>query len=288
MSNVPQRVTDSLAYHGEGPVWWAATGQLRFVDMLAGQVIAVNPDGSHARLDTGADVVACLRPRAGGGAIIARTRDVVVCSCENLSDITALTGEFVSHKFRFNEGNCDPNGRFYIGTLAWHKDPGSAALYCIDPADPQPRQVLDGLTTSNGLGFSPDASLAYFNDTQSLETSIFDYSSQDGLTNRRPLVRYGPDEGRPDGLCVDAEGGVWVAMNKAGHIRRYGADGVLEQRYDLPVRQVTAVAFGGENLDTLFITTSRENLPADEQPAAGSLFAIQPGVLGQMPLTYAG
>ncbi len=292
MSIRSERVTDSLAYHGEGPVWWTATRQLRFLDMLAGQVIALNLDGSHGRIDVGADVVACLRPRATGGAIIARTRDIAIADKEDLSDIRPITETFIEQRFRFNEGGCDPDGRFYIGNMAWQKAVGEAAFYCIEADEAagqaQPRQLFGDVTTSNGIAFSPDGKLAYYNDTETMRTDVFDYDAQSGLHNRRPFVQFVDGEGRPDGLCVDVEGGVWVAMNKANAIRRYDSDGKLDEIIEFPVRQTTACTFGGPDLDTLYVTTSREGLDPQEEPAAGSLYAAHPGIKGLAPLPFGG
>lgn len=292
MSIRSDRVTDSLAYHGEGPVWWAATQQLRFVDMLAGQVIALNLDGSHARIDVGAEVVACLRPRADGGAIVARTRDVAIADQDDLSDIRPITEAFIAQRFRFNEGGCDPDGRFYIGNMAWQKAVGQAALYCVAPevvtGEQEPRKVFGDVTTSNGLAFSPDGKLAYYNDTETMRTDVFDYDIEQGLHNRRAFVQFADGEGRPDGLCVDVEGGVWVAMNKANAVRRYASDGKLDAIVEFPVRQTTACDFGGPDLDMLFVTTSREGLDPDDEPAAGSLFVVDPGVKGLPPLPFKG
>jgi len=147
--------------------------------------------------------------------------------------------------------------------------------------------VLEQVTISNGLDWSPDGALAYYNDTDTQRTDVFDYTFETGLTNRRPFVRHG-DEMRPDGLTVDAEGGVWVAMNGAGAVHRYSPEGVLEAVVKLPVAKVTACTLGGAGLATLFITTSREDLPPDVEPPAGSLFSAEVGVSGLPAREFAG
>lgn len=282
-----EQITESISFHGEGPVWWAATKKMRFLDMLAGDVLEVDESGNYQRFPTGSDVVACIRPRRSGGAIVARTRDVAICAEEDLSDIKTLTGDFIEESKRFNEGGCDPHGRFYIGNLSWQKKVGGSQMYQLVPGNDSAKLVLDGLTTSNGIGFSPDGSLAYYNDTETMTTSVFDYD-ENGLANRRAFVKYKDGEGRPDGLCVDAEGGVWIAMNRAGHIRRYDPNGSLSERIDLPVTMTTAVSFGGEDLSTIFVTTSRDGLADGEEPAAGALFAEKIGVRGLEPLAFGG
>jgi sugar lactone lactonase YvrE len=160
--------------------------------------------------------------------------------------------------------------------MAYDKTPGAAAVYRLDP-DQTVHLVVENVTVSNGLDWSPDGSLAYYNDTDTGRVDVFDYNGDDGLTDRRPFVVTG---GRPDGLTVDAEGGVWVALSDGGVVRRYATDGVLDAIVELPVTKSTACTFGGRGLDELFITTSREGLDPYSEPAAGSLFRAQPGVKG--------
>jgi sugar lactone lactonase YvrE len=186
-----------------------------------------------------------------------------------------------------NEGGCDPDGRFCCGSMAYDKTPGAGALYRLD-ADLSVHVVLEGVTISNGLEWSPDGSRAYYNDTDTYRVDVFDYDRDAGLVNRRPFVRLQPGDGRPDGLTVDAEGGVWVALNHSGTVRRYTADGVPDAVVEVPPRQVTACTFGGDGLDELFITTSRENLPPGEDPLAGSLFRADVGVPGRPVREFAG
>lgn len=282
------QVTPVLAYHMEGPVWWATTGEMRLLDMLAGVVICLTADGEPRRLEVGSRVVACLRPRTAGGAIVARERDFAIADTDDLSDLRSLTGDIVPLGLRFNEGNCDPAGRFYCGTMAYDRTVGVASLLVLEPGETTIRSVLEGVTISNGLGFSPDGATAYYVDTPQMRIDTLDYDPQSGLTARRPFAKFQEDDGHPDGLCVDSEGGVWVAMNKAGHIRRYDPRGHQDGRVDVGALQVTACAFGNDDLATLYITTSRENLPAKADPNAGALFAVQPGITGQPPLPFRG
>jgi sugar lactone lactonase YvrE len=192
-----------------------------------------------------------------------------------------------SARLRMNEGGCDPDGRFYCGSMAYEKTPGAAALHRLDP-DGSTRVVVSGVTISNGLDWSPDGTLAYYNDTRTYRVDVFDYDRDAGLTDRRPFVRVEEDEGHPDGLTVDAEGGVWVAMNHRGTVRRYLADGSLDGLVEVPPRKVTACAFGGEQLDQLFITTSQENIEPGSEPLAGALFRADVGVRGLPVREFAG
>jgi sugar lactone lactonase YvrE len=147
--------------------------------------------------------------------------------------------------------------------------------------------VLDHVTVSNGLDWSPDGTRAYYNDTATRAIAVFDYDTAAGLTNRRTFAQL-PDGGRPDGLTVDAEGGVWTAVFDGGAVYRYSADGVLDEMLAVPARKVTACTFGGEHLDQLFITTSQENADTREDPLAGSLFRAEVGVRGLPVRLFAG
>ena len=268
-----ERVTDAVAYHGEGPVWSEAWGGLRWVDMLGGDILSLARDGAVERRHVSA-VVAALRPRRAGGAVLGIERGFALEEPDGT--IVRLDEVWTGDEVRMNEGACDPDGRFYCGSMAYDKRPGGGALYRLDP-DLSVHRVLEGVTVSNGLDWSPDGALAYYNDTDTHRTDVFDYDGDAGLTGRRPFAEI---PGRPDGLTVDAEGGVWIALSDAGQMRRYSAEGALEAMIDLPVTKVAACTFGGPRLEDLFITTSREGLPDSAEPEAGSLFRARPGVAG--------
>jgi sugar lactone lactonase YvrE len=278
---VAEQVTDAVAYHAEGPVWSERWRGLRWVDMLAGDVLSLAADGSVTRRHI-ASVVAAVRPRRSGGAVLGVERGFAL---EDLEGTITGLGEIWSHqRVRMNEGGCDPDGRFYCGSMAYDKQPGGGALYRLDP-DRSVRVVLSNVTVSNGIEWSPDGSLAYYNDTDTGRVDVFDYERDGGLHDRRPFVETGH---RPDGLTVDAEGGVWVALSDGGAVRRYSADGVLDEVLELPVTKVTACTFGGLSLDQLYITTSREGLEPGVEPAAGSVFRAVPGVTGLAVREFAG
>ncbi len=269
-----EQVTDPVAYHGEGPVWSDGWGGLRWVDMLAGDVLSLRADGAIGRRHVGT-VAAAVRPRRGGGAVMGIERGFALEEPDGR--LTYLDDLWTDENVRMNEGACDPDGRFYCGSMAYDKRPGGGALYRLDP-DRSVRVVVDGVTISNGLDWSPDGTLAYYNDTETFRVDVFDYDRDAGLTGRRAFVETGG--GRPDGLTVDGEGGVWVAVSNGGAVRRYTRDGVLDEVVELPVTKVTACTFGGPKLDELFITTSREGLESEEEPLAGSLFRAAVGTKG--------
>jgi sugar lactone lactonase YvrE len=276
-----EQVTDPIAYHGEGPVWSERWGGLRWVDMLAGDVLSLATDGTVSRRHV-SSVVAALRPRTRGGAVMGVERGFALEDDDGT--LTLLDEVWPDETVRMNEGSCDPYGRFYCGSMAYDKRPGAAAVYRLDP-DRSVHVVLTGVTISNGLDWSPDGSLAYYNDTATGRVDVFDYEREGGLTRRRPFVDTGA---RPDGLTVDSEGAVWVALADRGVVRRYTRDGILEEVIDVPARKVTACTFGGPRLDELFITTSQENIDTAADPLAGALFRAHVGVSGTPVREFAG
>lgn len=283
-----ERMTEVVGYHGEGAVWWPRLGRLRCVDMLAGDVLTLDPvTGEVSRVATGSPVAAVVRPRAGAGAVVAVELGLAVADLDDLSDLRVLDPVLAAHGpggagLRFNEGGVDPQGRFWAGTMAYDQTPGAAALLrWADPADAAPEVMADGVTVSNGLDWSPDGFRVYYNDTATGRTAVYTADPATGLDEPRVLTTYTPEQGHPDGLTVDAEGGVWVAFYGGGAVRRLDPDsGQVTAEVAVDARQVTSCAFGGRVLDTLFITTSREGLDPEEDPAAGSIFAVRPGVRG--------
>jgi sugar lactone lactonase YvrE len=279
-----EQLTGPVAHHGEGPVWSERWGGLRWVDMLAGDVLALRPDGAVDRRHVDS-IAAALRPRRDGGAVIGVARGFALEAPDGT--LTTLPPLWPDTGVRMNEGGCDPDGRFYCGSMAEDRTPGAAALYRLDP-DGSTHVVLEHVTISNGIEWSPDGSLAYYIDTPTLRVDVFDYDAERGLASRRPFVQFEESDGHPDGLTVDAEGGVWVAMNHQGAVRRYAPTGELSAVIEVEPRQVTACTFGGGALDRLFITTSREGLSPGEDPKAGSLFVADVGVLGRPVREFAG
>lgn len=278
-----ERVTDAVAYHAEGPVWSDRWGGLRWVDMLDGDVLSLAADGSIVRRHVGT-IAAALRPRRSGGAVIAVENGFALEGPDG--SVTVLDPVWTDESVRMNEGGCDPDGRFWCGSMAYDRRPGGGTVYRLDP-DGSVQVGFEGVTISNGLEWAPDGTRAYYVDTPTCRVDVLDYDRAAGLTGRRPFVRLADDE-RPDGLTVDAEGGVWVAVNGSGAVRRYSPDGVLDGVVEVGARQVTACTFGGADLDQLFVTTSREGLSPGDDPPAGSLFRADVGVRGRAVREFAG
>src|SRR4051812_33567226 len=276
-----EQVTGAVADHGEGPVWSERWGGLRWLDMMAGDILSLAPDGTVGRRHV-SSVVAAVRPRREGGAVIGVERGFALE--ERDGTIVSLPEVWSDPGVRMNEGGCDPDGRFHCGSMAYDQSPGAASLYRLDP-DRSVHVVLTRVTVSNGLEWSPDGTHAYYDDTPTKQVAVFAYDRAGGLTDRRVLADV---DGQPDGLTVDAEGGVWVALADGGAVHRYTPEGDLDAVVEVPTQMVTACTFGGARLDELFITTSREGLPEGEEPQAGALFRVLPGVAGRPVREFAG
>jgi sugar lactone lactonase YvrE len=253
--------------------------------MLAGDVMSLDQQAGVTRSHVG-KVAAVIRPRVSGGAVVA-LGDRFAVTDGDLATLRTVARPVLGTGIRLNDGGCDPDGRFYCGSMASDETPQAGTFFQLD-SDGSLRSVLDKVTISNGFDFAPDGSVAYYIDTSERGIDVFDYSRAAGLVNRRRWVDIPEEAGRPDGLTVDAEGGVWVALMGGSAVHRYSAAGTLDVVITLPVSQVTACTFGGPGLDTLFVTTSRLGADMSAHPASGSLFAAQPGVHGLPCRPFAG
>ncbi|MGY5765217.1 SMP-30/gluconolactonase/LRE family protein [Brachybacterium sp. DNPG3] len=271
-----ERLTDSICYHAEGPYWSDSWGGLRWVDLLEGDIMELRADGTAHRISGPSPVVACVRPADDGGAVLAVEKGFAL---EDADGSFTLLPPLWDGPIRMNEGAIAPDGSFLCGSMAYGATPGAAAMWRLHP-DGQTEQVLSDLTISNGLAFSADGTRAFYVDTPTGRVDLFDWDDARGLVERRPFADLSSEDGHPDGLTLDAEGNVWVAMHSGHQVLGLGADGSVVERIGVGPRQVTACAFGDEDRGTLYITTSRENLPDGEDPEAGSLFAVRPGVVG--------
>jgi sugar lactone lactonase YvrE len=290
MSESPVPVTPP-AYLAESPVWDASTRSLLWVDIMAGDVHRFDPATGQDRV-THVDVpvgAVAARAKEGGGLILAAGVGFATLE-EQTGTLDWLWAG--GRGDRMNDGKCDPAGRFLAGTLTYARDPGACGLYRLDPAG-QVSTLLDDVTLSNGLGWSPAGDLLYFADTPLERVDVLDYDVTTGeVAGRRPFVDLHDVPGRPDGLTVDQDGAVWIAMASGGAVRRYTADGRLDLVIEFPVRLVTSVTFGGDDLGDLYVTTSREGLSETglaAQPLAGSVFVVAgTGGRGLPANTYAG
>jgi sugar lactone lactonase YvrE len=283
--SIVEQLTEPAAFHGEGPVWWSDWGELRYVDMLAGDVHRVDVATGRITAVHISDVVATMRPRNEGGMVAAVSRGFALIGDDwSVQELDELWSD---PSIRMNEGGCDPDGRFYCGSMAYDMREKAGRLYRLDQ-DRSVSVVVDSVTVSNGLAWAPDGSVVYYADTATQRVDVFSYGTDGKFEDRRPFIRIEEGQGFPDGIAVDAEGYLWVALWRGGGVRRYAPDGRLDDVISLDVTQVTACTFGGTALDELFITTSRVGVAPGEEPEAGAVFRARPGVRGMDAVPYRG
>jgi sugar lactone lactonase YvrE len=266
---------------GESPSWDERAGLLRFVDAHAGTIHRFDPaDGSLTSCSVGQAIGAVVVRESGG--IVAAVRDGIGVVDESTGALDLIAPiELDEPRHRMNDAKCDPAGRLWAGTMALGLTPGAGSLYRILP-DHSVTKVVGEVTCSNGLGWSPEGDRMYYVDTFA-GVDVFDFELETGeVSNRRRFADVTPQE-VPDGLAVDSEGHVWIAVFGDACVRRYSPDGRLDGRLELPGRQPTSVAFGGDDLGDLYITTATIEFGEKERPDppdAGATLVCRPGVSG--------
>jgi sugar lactone lactonase YvrE len=279
------RLTGVVAFHGEGPVWWPEAG-LRICDVYAGDILTIDTSDGRvmARSHVG-DVVGAFRPRSSGG-VVAGTEDGF-CLVDPSGSVEARVPAWNGPGFRMNDGACDWNGDFICGRLKQDEPrEGAGVLYRLGDPAMEPAAVLVGQGIPNGLVFDASSSCAYYIDTLTRCVQRFDIDDAGNWVDGRVSIDLTDGEAYPDGMAVDSEGCLWIAMWGAGTVNRYrpGSSEVLEKVEVPGSTHVTAVTFGGADLGTLFITTSGEG--PGRSAIDGSVFAATPGVVGVLPHAY--
>lgn len=271
------------AFLGEGPVWSARDATLYWVDILAPAVCWSDLRSEAHQTAPMAELVGAVHPRARGGFVAATQGGVRAVDLASGATSLIVDPERDRPGNRFNDAKVDRLGRLWAGTMALDATPGMGALWRIG-ADGAARRMDDGFAVSNGLGWSPDDRTMYFVDSPTRRIYAYDFDLAGGeIANRRVFVEAEESAGAPDGLCVDAEGFVWVAMWDGWSVTRFDPAGAVERVVTLPVPRPTSCAFGGPDLSTLFITTARIRLSAQrlaEAPLSGSVLALETGLRG--------
>lgn len=270
---------------GEGPVWDAERRELLWVDIDAGLVHRLAADGAVRTLDVG-QPVGCAVPRARGGLALAVRDGFALLGPDGDAPELVAPVERERADARMNDGGCDSRGRLWAGTMSLRGDTRTAALYRLD-AGLGVRRVLPGLSVSNGIGWSPDGRTLYHVDSPRRRVDAYDFAPDTGTVGcRRSVIPVGGEDGLPDGLAVDEEDGIWVALWGGGAVKRFARDGTGCITLHLPVARVTSCCFGGEGLATLYVTTAARG--CEHEPLAGALFAFRPGVRGLPTTPFAG
>jgi sugar lactone lactonase YvrE len=284
-----QCVADVHAVLGEGPVWVAREAALYWIDIKGRKIFRIDAQGERLEWMTPFRV-GSLAPRASGG-LIAGTD-------EGIAEVDLDAGRFdILHNpeahlrdNRFNDGKVDRSGRFWAGTMDDTEKDATGTLYRIG-ADLSATVIDTGYKVTNGPAFSPSGDIMYHNDSARQVTYAFDLDADGNAANRRVFAQYGEADGYPDGMTVDAEGCLWIAFWDGWCVRRYSPAGECIAKLDVPISKPTSCAFGGPNLDRLYITSASIGLDERDlvdQPQAGGLFVAAPGVSGVSELPFAG
>jgi sugar lactone lactonase YvrE len=274
-------VLDARAELGESILWRGESRTLCWVDIHRCEVHSLKLDtGEHTWCNT-AQAVGAIVPVAGGGFVAAMTAGFYLLDDRGAVKRLAAPRELVP-TLRFNDGKCDRKGRFWAGTQILRGEMAGKGFFgCLD-LDGTVRMALTDVTTSNGLAWNEDDTVLYYIDTPTFAVQAFPFDLETGtLGESRDCVRIPKEFGYPDGMTIDREGMLWVAQWKGGAVRRYDPrTGACIGVLPVPASRVTCCCFGGDHLDTLYITTSRRDTDADAEPLAGGIFKANVGVCG--------
>lgn len=292
MSNDVKVLVDIRALVGEGPLWDEEQGVLYWVDILSNQLYIYNPaSGENRAFDVGQHVGTVVL-RAAGGVMLAVYDGFASYDLASQTLTLINNPEVDLPNNRFNDGKCDPAGRFWAGTMAYTDQSTQGSLYRLD-ADLSIHKMLGNIGISNGIVWSLDQQTLYYIDSMAYTVRAFDYNNATGdISNERVVIQVTAEQGLPDGMAIDAEGMLWVAHFGGGAVRRWDPiTGQVLATILLPAKQITACAFGDENFETLYITSAANGLDDAAlalQPHAGALFSVKPGVRGVPTFKFAG
>jgi L-arabinonolactonase len=284
-------IVDCKNEHGEGVFWNPSDGRIWWTDIHGRALWSFDPVTTQSTSIPMEDRVCCFAPRAAGGLIVAYSDRVVLFDPETKQETLVTLFEPENPETRLNDGRTDRQGRLVVGGMNEVSGKPDSSVISID-GNLKVQTLIDQISCANSICFSPAGNTMFFADTPDREILAFDYEKGRGtLTNKRLHASFKQEPGLPDGSCVDAEGGVWNAEWEGHRVVRVAPNGTIDRVIDVPVWKPTCCAFGGPNLDTLFITSSR--LMSDEatlkkEPSAGGLFAVKPGIRGVVDTPFKG
>ncbi len=272
---------------GEGPVWDGARSSLLWTDIAGRRIHRLEPASGETWTRSLKQMAGAVLPRASGGLALCLQDGVWLTDSDEGEPWRFVAVEADDPSTRLNDVKTDRAGRLWGGTMALDARQDAGAFYRID-ADGTVTTIARPVSISNGIEWSPDGSLMYYIDTATRRMDVFDFDLASGsASGRRPFAHFDESFGIPDGMSVDADGHLWVAFYDGWAVRRFSPRGEFDRSVELPAARITSCAFGGPQLDQLFVTSARDGLSGDqlaEQPHAGALFIIQPGVTG-LPIT---
>lgn len=278
---------------GESPVWHAGEQRLYWIDIQGRHIHRFDPaTGTNESFDL-PEIVTCIQLRTAGGLVLTLKNNFAFYDLKT-NRLEKLAGvEEDQPENRFNDGKCDPQGRFWAGSMnakKWEEPSGN--LYRLD-VDRAVTKMQSQVVCSNGSGWSPDGRTMYYTETFRYTVFAFDFDPASGsISNRRPFAHVDPNSGGfPDGMTVDAEGFVWSNQVGLGKILRYDPAGKIERIVQLPVPRATDCTFGGPDMSTLYITSARETMTPEQlrqAPLSGSVFAVETGIPGLASTPFAG
>ena len=266
---------------GEGPFWDSKRSRLHWVDIIGKKIISQNLDGSN---------IHALEVDRNPGCVVLSDDGTMVAGVDNqissldgggnLLKVLADTKE--GSGLRFNDGKCDPSGRFWVGSMDRKEKNKLGSLYSWNSIEGLVNRE-QGVTVSNGMGWSPDNSLFYYIDSPTREVSVYDFDLSTGsINNKRRFISFSEEDGFPDGMTIDNEGRLWIAFWGGSKIMCVNPDSkAIEEVVSFPVSKITSCAFGGEKMDQLFITSAKVQVNEKDEPMAGKTFVVSPGVKGQ-------
>jgi sugar lactone lactonase YvrE len=282
-------IADVRANVGEAPVWVAREQALYWVDNKGRKLFRRDESGEVRSFATPFEIC-CLSPKASGGFIAGTDRGIAEVDLEaGRFDIVANPEADIPGN-RFNDGKVDPWGRFWSGTMDNAEKAATGSLYRFD-ADLSWTKVDSGYRVTNGPAFDRQRLRMYHTDSAAKTIYVFDLSNSGELSDRRIFCSFGEQDGSPDGMTVDREGHVWVCFWDGWCIRRLSPAGAVVERIEMPVQRPTSCAFGGADLDRLYVTSARRGIDPDAllmQPCAGGLFLVETTVRGVAETTFAG
>jgi sugar lactone lactonase YvrE len=298
----PELILDARADLGEGPAWEAHSGTLSWVDIHAGHLHLFDPREETDRVIDIGESIGCAAPRKTGGLVLGMKSgfaliDSPLPKMGKGPGVRALIKPIINPEphlpgNRFNDGKCDPAGRFLAGTMDDGEKEASGSLYSLSP-DGKVRTLLTGTRISNGLAWSPDYRTFYHIDTPSRIVMAYDYDLASGeIANPRPAVTVPPGMGWPDGMTSDAEGMLWVALWGGAKLSHWDpAAGRLLTEISFPAYNVSCCTFGGPDLNDLFVTTARKGMSVEQlakYPLSGGLFRIHTKLQGMPTFEFGG